>query len=162
MRTKVRHLPARAATGAFILNSGLSKLQADDDTAKQLHGTASGTYPFLADTDPHAFTKALAAAEIALGGALLVPVVPTALAGLGLTAFSGGLVGLYLNTPGMRREGSIRPTTDGVPLAKDAWMLGIALSMVLDPGSWARKRKSKRKAKHAGGKAKQLLATVTP
>ena len=35
---KARHLPPRIATGAFILNSGIGKLSADDATAAQLHG----------------------------------------------------------------------------------------------------------------------------
>ena len=123
------------------MNSGLTKLQADDDTAKQLHSTASGSYEFLSDMDPRAFTKMLAVGEIALGSALLVPVVPTALAGLGLAAFSGGLLGLYMKTPGMRQEGTVRPTSDGVPLAKDSWMFGMALAMLLDSGTWSRSRR---------------------
>ena len=43
---KARHLPPRLATGAFILNSGIGKLSADEATAAQLHGFAAGTYPF--------------------------------------------------------------------------------------------------------------------
>ncbi len=39
--------------------------------------------------------------EIVVGAALLFPVVPTAVAGVALTASSGGLLGLYLRTPGM-------------------------------------------------------------
>jgi hypothetical protein len=53
-------------------------------------------------------------------------------AGAGLTAFSAGLVGLYLRTPGMRKEGSLRPTEQGVPLAPDIWLVAIGLSLVLD------------------------------
>jgi hypothetical protein len=123
------------------LNSGLTKLQADDDTAKQLHSTASGSYEFLSDIDPRTFTKMLAVGEITLGSALLLPVVPSALAGLGLAAFSGGLLGLYLKTPGMRQEGTIRPTSDGVPLAKDSWMFAMALAMLVDSGTWSRSRR---------------------
>lgn len=146
MRTKVRHLPGRLATGAYILNSGLTKLQADDDTAKQLHGMASGSYDFLDDMDPRAFTKALAYGEIALGATLVLPIVPSAVAGLGLAAFSGGLLGLYMQTPGMHQEGSIRPTSDGTALAKDSWMLGIALALLVDSGSWSRSRRKALKA----------------
>ena len=64
--------------------------------------------------------------------ALLVPVVPAAVAGAGLTAFSGGLLGLYARTPGMRKEGTPLPTQQGVPLAKDIWMAGIGLGLVID------------------------------
>jgi hypothetical protein len=129
---KARHLPQRIAAGAFILNSGIGKLSADEETAKQLHGFAAGTYPFLAKLKPRDFVRLLAAAEIGLGAALLVPVVPAAVAGGGLAAFSGGLLGLYAKTPGMRKAGTPLPTQQGIPLAKDVWMLGIGLGLVVD------------------------------
>jgi uncharacterized membrane protein YphA (DoxX/SURF4 family) len=129
---KLRHLPGRVVTGAFILNSGLSKRRANDDTAAWLHGAATGTYPFLGKIPAPLFVKLLSTAEITLGVALLLPVVPTALAACGLTAFSAGLVGLYLRTPGMRQDGSLSPTPEGLVLAKDVWMLGIALGLVAD------------------------------
>jgi len=129
---KLRHLPQRIATGAFILNAGIGKLNADEETAAQLHGFAVGTYPFLAKLKPQDFVKLLGGTEIALGAALLLPVVPSALAGAGLAAFSGGLLGLYIRTPGMRKEGSPLPTQQGIPIAKDVWMLGIGLGLVLD------------------------------
>ena len=129
---KWRHLPQRMATGAFILNSGIGKWRADEETAVQLHGFASGTYPFLARLDPKQFTKLLAGSEIALGTALLVPVVPSLVAGAALTAFSGGLLGLYVRTPGMRKEGTPLPTQQGIPIAKDVWMAGIGLGMIVD------------------------------
>src|SRR5208283_3464424 len=129
---KAGHLPQRIATGAFILNSGISKLSADEEAAAQLHGFAVGTYPFLAKLKPKDFVRLLAGAEIALGSALLLPVVPSAVAGAGLAAFSGGLLGLYVKTPGMRKEGTPIPTQQGIPLAKDVWMLGIGLGLVLD------------------------------
>ena len=129
---KLRHLPQRMVTGAFILNSGISKLSADEETARQLHGFASGTYPFLAKLKPEDFVKLLAGTEITLGAALLLPIVPSALAGAGLAVFSGGLLGLYARTPGMRREGTPFPTQQGTALAKDVWMTGIGLGLVLD------------------------------
>jgi hypothetical protein len=129
---KARHLPQRIAAGAFVLNSGIGKLSADAETAAQLHGFASGTYPFLKKLRPEDFVRLLAATEIALGAALLVPVVPAALAGAGLTVFSGGLLGLYAKTPGMRKEGSPLPTQQGIPLAKDVWMAGIGIGLVID------------------------------
>jgi hypothetical protein len=129
---KARHLPQRIAAGAFILNSGIGKLSADAETAERLHGFASGTYPFLKQVKPKDFARYLAIGEIALGTALLVPVVPAALAGAGLAAFSGGLLGLYARTPGMRKEGTPFPTQQGTPIAKDVWMLGIGLGLVLD------------------------------
>jgi hypothetical protein len=129
---KVRHLPPRIATGAFILNSGIGKLSADEATVAQIHGFAAGTYPFLNKLKPRDFVRLLAATEIALGTALLVPVVPAAVAGAGLAAFSGGLLGLYAKTPGMRKQGTPLPTQQGTALAKDVWMAGIGLGLIID------------------------------
>jgi hypothetical protein len=129
---KASHLPPRIAAGAFILNSGLGKWSADEETAAQLHGFAVGAYPFLSKIKPKDFAKLLSAAEIALGAALLVPVIPSAVAGAGLTAFSGGLLGLYARTPGMRKDGTPFPTQQGIALAKDVWMAGIGLGLVID------------------------------
>jgi len=129
---KLQHMPARVATGAMILNSGLSKRGADEATTGMLHGMAAGTYPFLQKIPPQQFTRLLSAGEIVLGTALLLPVVPTGLAGAGLAAFAGGLLGLYLRTPGMREEGSLRPTQQGLGIAKDVWMLGIGLGFVVE------------------------------
>ncbi|MFJ8849751.1 hypothetical protein [Streptomyces sp. NPDC102437] len=125
-----RDVPPRLATGAFILNSGLGKLKADAETAEGLHGMACVAYPFLKKIEPERFTRLLAWSEIAVGGTLLAPFVPTRLAGLALTGFSGGLVGLYLRVPGLRESGSLRPTQNGIPMAKDFWMLGIGLGFL--------------------------------
>jgi hypothetical protein len=129
---KARHVPVRLAAGAFILNSGLSKWSADEEQAAGLHGMAAGAYPFLNRVKPQSFARLLSVSEIALGSALLLPVVPAAAAGAGLTAFSAGLLGLYARIEGMRREDGIRPTQQGTPLAKDAWLLGIGLGLIID------------------------------
>lgn len=133
MRGKIRRVPTRVSTGAFILNAGIGKLSADEETAKRLHSMASGTYRFLEKMDPRTFAKALAVSEIALGSALLLPISPR-VAGLGLTTFAAGLMGLYLKTPGMRLDGSIRPSQQGTAIAKDVWLLGSGLSLLLDGG----------------------------
>ena len=129
---KARRLPARLAAGAFILNAGLGKWSADEQAAARLHGMATGTYPFLAKVRPKDFVRLLSAGEIALGSALLLPVVPAGVAGAGLAAFSAGLLGMYLRTPGMTRPDGVRPSQQGTPLAKDVWMLGIGLGLVAD------------------------------
>ena len=121
----------RIATGAFILNSGLGKRGADEGTAAGLHGFAAGTYPFLKDVPPATFAKVLSTAEISVGALLLTPFVPTAVAGAALTGFSSGLLGLYLRTPGMTKPGkSVAPTQEGLPIAKDVWMLGIGIGLL--------------------------------
>jgi hypothetical protein len=39
---------------------------------------------------------------------------------------------MYVKTPGMRREHSLRPSAQGTALAKDVWMLAIGLGLVAD------------------------------
>jgi hypothetical protein len=120
----------RLSAGAFILNSGLGKRGVDDATAAGLHGFAAGTYPFLKNLEPKQFVRLLSTAEIAIGAALLAPFVPTAMAGAALTGFSGGLLGIYLKTPGMRKPGSLAPTQEGLAIAKDIWLLGIGIGLL--------------------------------
>jgi hypothetical protein len=118
---------------AYFLNAGLSKRGADDATAAgQVHGFATGTYPVFGQLDAKRFTSLLSTAELAIGTALVLPMVPAWLAGTGLTAFALGTPRLVPAAPGMRQEGSLRPTQQGIPLAKDAWMVGIGLALMVD------------------------------
>jgi hypothetical protein len=146
----------RISAGAFILSSGLGKRGADEGTAAGLHGFASGTYPFLKGVDPATFVKVLSYGEIAVGTALLTPFVPTAVAGAALTAFSGGLLGLYLNTPGMRKPGSLAPTQEGLTVAKDVWLLGIGVGL-LTSGTIDREPRRVRKAAKTLAKANRKV-----
>jgi hypothetical protein len=153
----------RISAGAFILNSGLSKRGADAQTAAGVHGFAAGTYPFLKSVPPQQFIQGLATSEIALGALLLTPFVPTAVAGAALTVFSGGLLGLYLRTPGMRKPGSLAPTEQGLAIAKDSWLLGIGIGL-FTRGLMERKPRvtvkkanklAKKQAKHAAREARR-------
>jgi hypothetical protein len=47
---KLSHLPPRLITGAYIVNTGVSKLGAGEETAKRLHGMATAAYPLLGQT----------------------------------------------------------------------------------------------------------------
>ncbi|HZQ78833.1 MAG TPA: hypothetical protein VFE55_15975 [Acidimicrobiia bacterium] len=127
---QLSRLPLRTVTGAFILNSGLTKLKGGPEAAEGVHGFATAAYPQFKRLRPEQFQKLLGAAEVALGATLLTPVIPAALAGAGLTAFSAGLLGLYLKVPGMHQEGSLKPTEDGMAIAKDSWLFAIGLSLV--------------------------------
>jgi uncharacterized membrane protein YphA (DoxX/SURF4 family) len=128
---KLRRAPGRIAAGSFILNAGLGKLSGTPETAKMMHGMAVGTYPFLRAVPPTVFLKLLAITEIGVGALLLLPIFGPRLSGLALTAFSGGLLGLYVRTPGMH-DASFRPTQQGTALAKDVWIGGIGLSLLVD------------------------------
>ncbi|MCZ2861112.1 hypothetical protein [Blastococcus sp. VKM Ac-2987] len=147
----------RISAGAFILHSGLGKRAADEEAAAGMHGFAAGTYPFLAQLQPLQFARALSTAEIAVGAALLTPFVPTAVAGAALTAFSGGLLGLYLKTPGMRKEGSLAPTEAGLSIAKDSWLLGIGIGLLVR-GTVDREPRRVRKAAKTLDKANKRAA----
>jgi hypothetical protein len=54
------------------------------------------------------------------------------LAGLALTGFACGLIGLYARTPGLRREGSVFPTQQGIGFAKDTWLAAMGISLLAD------------------------------
>ena len=148
----------RVSAGAFILNSGLGKRSVPAEAAAGMHGFAAGTYPFLKSVPPQQFVQGLATAEIVLGAALLTPFVPTAVAGAALTAFSGGLLGLYLKTPGMRKEGSLAPTQEGLSLAKDSWLIGIGLSILTRGLMERRPRVTVKKANKQAAREAKLAA----
>lgn len=78
------------------------------------------------------FGKLLSGGEILLGSALLAPLVPTWVAAAGLAGFSGALLRVYLKTPGMTREDGIRPTPAGMGIARDVFMLGSALGLLVE------------------------------
>jgi hypothetical protein len=131
---QLRNIPTRVATGAFILHSGLEKWNGSEEHAKGLHAMAAGAFPFLSKMPPATFIKALSAAEIGTGAALLIPVVPNKVAGAALTAFAGSLIALYLRTPALHEPGSVWPTQAGIGISKDVWMLGIGMGMLADDG----------------------------
>ena len=138
------HVPLRVATGAYILNSGFSKLSADEGTAQFLHTAAAGTYPALFKSmKPTTFARLLAYSEMAVGAALLAPMVPSTVAGAALTGFGAGLMGMYFKTPSMTRDDGIRPSQEGTALAKDIWLVGAGLTLLSQGVAWAAKSNAK-------------------
>jgi uncharacterized membrane protein YphA (DoxX/SURF4 family) len=133
-RSRIANQPIRLAAGAFLLNSGIEKLSANEERAARLHAMATGAFGFLKQLAPSPFVRALAATEIAIGAALVLPVVPDRLAGLALTPFAGGLVYLYTQTDAFHQPGSLRPSAQGTAVAKDIWLLGIGLSLLATRG----------------------------
>lgn len=127
----LRNVPLRLASGAFILNSGIEKLSLSEDAAAGLQAAAAEAYPQVKDMSAEEFGKLLAFGEVALGSALLLPFVPRIVAGLGLTGFSGALLWLYHKTPGATVDG-VRPSQQGIAMAKDIFLLGIGLALVFD------------------------------
>lgn len=129
---RISHVPLRLTTGAFILNSGLAKRGLDAESAAGMQGMAAAVVPQAANMPPETFGKLLSTGEMALGAALLLPFVSPLKAGLALTAFSGGLLQMYRKTPGMTQGDGVRPTQAGTAIAKDVWLLGTGLALVLD------------------------------
>lgn len=139
-------VPARLAAGAFILNSGLGKRDLPDEAAAGLQEMGAAGVPQLKEMEPQQFKKFITATEIGIGAALLTPVVPGWLAGAALAAFSGGLLNMYRNTPGMTVDG-IRPTQEGTGVAKDVFMLGIAGTLIADSLRSGGRKKAKKALK---------------
>ena len=126
-----RDVPGRIATGGYILHAGIGKWNGTPETAAGIHGAAAAAFPFLKEIPPEKFLRMLAAGEIATGTALLLPLVPSKLAGLALTGFSSALLTMYWRTPAMHEPGSIWPTRAGTAVSKDVWMLGTGLGLLM-------------------------------
>jgi uncharacterized membrane protein YphA (DoxX/SURF4 family) len=129
---RLGEIPGRLSAGAYILHSGWEKWSSGAERADGLHAMAAGAYPFFRDIPPTTFVKGLAVSEMAIGSAILAPVVPRRLAGAILTAFAGGLVTMYLRTPALHRPRSYWPTPSGTAISKDIWLLGIGVGLLLD------------------------------
>ncbi len=129
---KLRTIPTRLATGAYILHTGWEKWHGDEDRAAAVHGMATGAFPFLSSMKSTDFLRSLSVGEMVVGGALLAPFVPPAVAGAALTGFSGALVTMYLRTDSLHKPGSVWPTAQGTGVSKDVWMLGIGLGLLAD------------------------------
>lgn len=120
----------RLVSGAFILNSGIGKLSLAPEHAAGLQEAAARVIPQAGGLEPTQFGRYLSSLEIGLGTFILTPFIPARLAGLALGAFSGTLVATYLKSPGMTEADGIRPTTAGTAMAKDFWLVGIAVALL--------------------------------
>lgn len=129
--SSLANLALRAIPGAYILNSGKGKLEMDDDTITYLRDEAAKGMPMLADMEPTQFRKLLGFGEITVGAALLLPFVPNRLAGLALGTFSAGLLSVYFKDPAKTQDDGIRPSSEGTALAKDSWLMAIAIALFL-------------------------------
>ena len=145
MGISIANAALRLVSGAFILNSGINKLRLDEASAAGLQQMAANGVPQLGEMEPAAFGKMLSIGEISLGSALLLPLIPSRLAGLGLGAFSGVILASYLRTPGLTESDGIRPTQDGTALAKDVWLAGMAVALIFTRRSYRQQKKKSNK-----------------
>jgi ElaB/YqjD/DUF883 family membrane-anchored ribosome-binding protein len=116
----LRRAPLRLTTGALVINSGISQFNADAEASAKLHQTASKYVPQLERLDPQVFSKMVAAGQLTVGAALLVPIVPSVAAGLGLSLLGGSLAATKWRTDGMQT-----PT-------EDVLLAGSGVSLLLD------------------------------
>ncbi|MCI4010864.1 hypothetical protein [Brevibacterium sp. ZH18] len=135
----------RAVPGAFILNSGIGKLGLDEESAAGLQQMAANGVPFVEEMTPAQFGKFLSYGEIAVGAALLLPFVPTRIAGAALTTFASGLVANYFAIDSMTKDDGIRPSEDGTAVAKDTWLAAIGLALMFTTGDKKKKTKKNKK-----------------
>ena len=116
----------RGVTGAFVLNSGLSKRNMPTEAAQGLQAYAATGVPAVTTMSPDTFGKFVSYSEMGIGAALLTPLVPRKVAGAALGTFSAGLLSMYFRNPDMTESDGIRPSQEGMSLAKDAFMAAIA------------------------------------
>lgn len=128
---KLSNIPLRAIPGAFIVNAGLGKLGMDAESSKGLQDFAATGIKELKQLPSDKFGQIIGASEIAVGGALLAPFVSNRIAGAGLTAFGAGLLTLYFGDDDNTLDDGIRPSEQGLPLAKDSWLLAAGLTLLL-------------------------------
>ena len=131
----------RAIPGLFILNSGIGKIGMPADASAGTQQAAASGVPALANLPSEKFGSMLGWAETAVGASLLLPAVPNRLAGAGLATFGAGLLTMYFSNDDYTEEDGIRPTSEGLSLAKDSWLVAIGLGLMFGAGG-----KKKRKA----------------
>lgn len=139
MANTLASIALRAIPGAFILNSGIGKLQLPEEASEGLHQAATSGIPAIENLPAKDFSKYLGAAETGLGAALLAPFVSNKLAGAGLVAFGAGLLSMYFNNDENTEDDGIRPSHEGTALAKDSWLVAIGLGLLALPKGKKRK-----------------------
>jgi hypothetical protein len=128
--SKVSTAILRGVSGAFIANSGVGKIGMPAEYSAGVQQAAASGIPALAKLPADKFGTWLGYAETGLGAALLAPFVPNKIAGAGLTAFGGGLLSMYFRNPENTESDGIRPSQEGMSLAKDVFMLAIGLALM--------------------------------
>ncbi len=130
----LKNIALRLIPGAYIANSGYSKLNMPGEASTGMQQMAVTGIPALAKLPSDKFGHYVGMGELAVGGALLLPLVSNRLAGLGLTAFSAGLLSMYFGDEGNTEADGIRPSAQGTTLAKDSFLLAIGLALMAPEG----------------------------
>ncbi|MCS5480939.1 hypothetical protein NYP18_14940 [Corynebacterium sp. YIM 101645] len=128
--SKISTAILRGVSGAFIANSGVGKIGMPAEYSAGVQQAAASGIPALAKLPSDKFGTWLGYAETGLGVALLAPFVPNKVAGAGLAAFGGGLLSMYFRNPENTEADGIRPSQEGMSLAKDVFMFAIGLALM--------------------------------
>lgn len=130
----LKSVALRLIPGAYIANSGYSKLNMPAEASAGMQQMAATGVPALAKLPSDRFGHYVGLLELGVGGALLTPFVSNRLAGLGLTAFSAGLLSMYFGDEDNTEADGIRPSAQGTSLAKDSFLLAIGLALIAPEG----------------------------
>lgn len=141
--SRIAHFFTRTVPGAFIANSGVGKLGMPAEASAGLQQYAATGVPLVKVLPADKFGTILGASEIALGAAMAIPAIPNRIAGVGLTAFSAGLLSLYFANPENTKADRIRPTDEGLGLAKDVFMLSLGVGLIAQ-GDAKQEKKAKK------------------
>ena len=109
---KLSNAALRLTAGALILDAGVKKLGADENTYAFLQQMAASGVPAVAKLEPKTFGKLISYSETALGATLLTP-----------------FMTMYFRNPDMHDK-AFRPTQDGQQLANNIVMLGAGLALL--------------------------------
>ena len=136
----------RLIPGAFIINSGIGKLKADEEASAGLQQFAMTGVPAVEKLPSDKFAKILGSAEVALGSTLVALPIPNFIAGAGLTAFGAGLLTLYFGNEDNTEADGVRPSQKGLVLAKDSWLVALGLGLIGYSCDQAKYKKAKKAA----------------
>lgn len=123
----------RGITGAYMLQAGYGKRNMPREAAEGLQQFAATGVPQVKNLQADTFGKVVSASEMGLGAALLSPFISNRLAGLGLAAFSTGVLSIYFRNDDMTQRDGIRPSEPGTGLSKDIFLAAIAGALITSP-----------------------------
>lgn len=138
---RLSNAPIRVTAGTYILNAGVAKLRSRQGSSN-LHELATMAYPVVAGVDEDRFWRMVGTVETVLGSALLVPFVRPRLVGAVLLAYAAWSLGMDARLEYFRLGPSDpRPSHEGLGVAKDVWLAGIAVNLLLERGSFGRRQR---------------------
>lgn len=123
----------RGITGAYMLQAGYGKRNMPREAAEGLQQFAATGVPQVKNLQADTFGKVVSASEMGLGAALLSPFISNRFAGLGLAAFSTGVLSIYFRNDDMTQRDGIRPSEPGTGLSKDIFLAAIAGALITSP-----------------------------